>query len=241
MDFSIIIPTLNEEKLLPGLLESINSPELRKLYSYEIIISDGGSTDGTIEKALIHADKITVHNQEQPQNIAAGRNKGAEGAIGDILVFLNADVRLDDPEISMQEIMVFKKEKNYDAATCYVKIFPEERIFSDKIFLGFYNYYFHLLNIIGVGMGRGEYQIIRKSVFERVRGYNESLPAGEDFDLFKRIRKHGKIKNLKATMVYEAPRRFRKYGHLKILLTWFVNSASVIFFKKSFSDKWERT
>jgi len=49
--YSIIIPTLNEEKLLPNLLKLLSHQELKKKYDYEIIVSDGGSKDCTIEIA----------------------------------------------------------------------------------------------------------------------------------------------------------------------------------------------
>ena len=57
MKYSIIIPTLNEEKLLPKLLNQLNEKALRNRYQYEIIISDGGKIQETLapfdlEKAI---------------------------------------------------------------------------------------------------------------------------------------------------------------------------------------------
>lgn len=89
-------------------------------------------------------------------------------------------------------------------------------------------------------MGRGECQVVRKNIFERVGGYNENLAAGEDFDLFKRVRKIGKILHSRDFCVYESPRRYRKFGYLNVYKMWFFNSFYVIFKNKSLADEWEQ-
>jgi len=67
-------------------------------------------------------------------------------------------------------------------------------------------------------MGRGECQIVRRDIFEKVGKYNTNLIAGEDFDLYRRIKKNnGNIYYSKEIIIYESPRRFRKYGYLKTL------------------------
>ena len=240
MKYSIIIPTLNEEKLLPKLLEQLINSRIREMYDYEIIISDGGSSDATVEIALKYADKVIVHNSNQKQNIAEGRNKGAENANGDILIFLNGDIMIKNIEIFFKEIETEFLNSNYLAMTSIVCVNPDESKLTDKLFLGFYNLYFHSLNIIGVGMGRGEIHIIKKEVFQSLNGYNINLAAGEDFDLYKRIRRKGKILFDRKIIIYESPRRYRRYGHLKIFFTWLFNSIYVIFTNKSLSQDWEQ-
>jgi hypothetical protein len=124
--------------------------------------------------------------------------------------------------------------------TCCVKVFPHEQKLIDVIFQSFYNYYFHALNIIGMGMGRGECHIIRKSIFEEFDGYNENLAAGEDFDLFRRIRKKYKIFFARNLVVFESPRRYRKLGHFRIFFTWLINSIYIIFGNSSKSTEWKQ-
>ncbi len=240
MTYSIIIPTLNEEKLLPNLLKQINSPGFRNSFDTEVIISDGGSNDKTIEIAMELSDIVKVHNSTQRQNIAEGRNAGAKQANGDIFIFINGDVLI--PEIAHFFNYIENKfaPSDYLAMTCKVKIFPEEEILLDKLYHGVYNAYFVLLNKIGIGMGRGECHIIRKNVFRKINGYNESLAAGEDFDLFRRIRKLGKILFAKNLCVYESPRRFRKLGYKQVSWSWLKNGLSVLFKNKSISKEWEQ-
>lgn len=240
MRYSIIIPTLNEEALLPKLLEQLNDAKLREKYKFEIIISDGGSTDNTLTIAKKFADKIITKNDTALQNIAEGRNIGAASASGDIFIFLNGDVLFKDPFEFFDFLENYFLPSEYLAFTCYVWIYPEETKFSDKFFHTIYNTYFYLLNYFGIGMGRGECQVIRREVFEQVGGYNNKCAAGEDFELYKRIRKLGKIFYSKNIYVFESPRRFRKLGYLRVSFSWILNSISVIFRKKSLHNKWEQ-
>ncbi|MBU0474151.1 MAG: glycosyltransferase [Bacteroidetes bacterium] len=239
MKYSIIIPTLNEEKLLPILLEQFVENNILGKYNCEIIISDGGSTDSTVDVARKYTDKIVVHDKSCRQTIADGRNIGANIAAGDIFIFIDGDILFDDLFSFMNKVETVFNMNKYIAMTCYINIKPTERILTDKIFMNFYNIYFRILNNIGVGMGRGECQIIPKKVFNEVGGYNKLLVAGEDFDLFKRIRKKGKILFDKSLVIYESPRRYRKYGHIVIFFSWLFNAISVIFKNRSISKEWE--
>jgi glycosyltransferase involved in cell wall biosynthesis len=239
LKYSIIIPVLNEEKLLPGLLEQLSNHGLKGKYNYEIIVSDGGSKDRTVEIALKYADIVKVHSEDKKQNIAEGRNLGAKYANGDILIFLNGDILLPGVDHFFSFL-----EKNftqhYAAMTTFVKVFPEEELLSDKIFHAVFNNYFRLINAIGIGMGRGECHVIRKNIFDKFNGYNETLPAGEDFDLFKKIRKEGRILFTKDLFIFESPRRFRQLGYKKVTWLWIKNGFSVFFRKKAISKEWEQ-
>lgn len=238
--YSFIIPTLNEEKLLPNLLNQLNNPGLKEKYKYEIIISDGGSSDRTIEEALVKSDIIKVHTDDLKQNIAKGRNDGARLASGEILIFINGDILFSDLRDFFEYVEKYFTTKNYAAMTCKVKVFKEEELISDILFHSVYNTYFYLLNLFGVGMGRGECQVVKKKYFDLINGNNEMLDAGEDFDLFKRIRKYEKILFAKDICIYESPRRYRKLGYRGVTWSWLKNAVSIIFRNKSLSKEWEQ-
>ena len=239
MKYSIIIPTLNEEKLLPQLLDQLKCEVNLSKKDFEIIISDGGSKDGTEQIAKSYGCDFLKHDLPGKDNISAGRNKGGMKARGEWLIFLNADVRLAD----VKKFFNFLEEKIYSSSLLavggHVKVFPEEEILSDRLYHGFYYYYFHLLNYLGMGTGRGECQVIRKDVFIKLGGYDEKLAAGEDFDLFKRIKKVGEILLTDELLVYESPRRFRRYGYFTVSMMWLKNSTSIVLRKKSISREWE--
>jgi glycosyltransferase involved in cell wall biosynthesis len=235
---SIIIPTLNEEKLLESTLRQF-SPSLKKLFNIETIISDGRSKDKTIKIAEEFADKVVLPPDSSIQNISKGRNLGAGAASGNILYFMNADTRIPDIEGFFLKTTGVFKNTSVAAIACPIKVFPEEEKLSDKLFHFCYNNYVNLLNKTGMGMGRGECHIVRKSIFTKVNGYNEELAAGEDYDLYKRIRGYGKIKFLSDVVVFESPRRYRKYGYLSVFADWTRNSLSVLFRNKSVSKSWD--
>jgi glycosyltransferase involved in cell wall biosynthesis len=237
----LIIPVLQEEKILEKHLKVLM--EYKEKYSFEIIVSDGGSTDNTVEIARKYADIIVIHKESRRQTIAEGRNRGAELAQSDVLVFLNGDSIPVDFDMFFTTITKFAsregKYAKYDALACEVSSFPEEELLKDKIFYKIHNNYVSFLNFIGLGMGRGECQIVRRSIFESVGRYNDKIVAGEDFDLYRRISKVGKIKYDKHIAVHESPRRFRKYGYIRTILFWLINSLSVWWLGKSYSDEWE--
>ena len=83
--FSIIVPTYNEEKLLPKLLLSLKDQTCK---DYEVIVADDGSSDRTGSIALDFNAKLIVNDRigEYPS-----RNAGARIATGSILVFTGAD------------------------------------------------------------------------------------------------------------------------------------------------------
>lgn len=99
---SIIIPTLNEEKHLAKLLKSIEKQDFK---NYEVIISDAGSKDKTLEIAKKYKCKIVKGGSP-----AQGRNNGAKIAKGERLLFLDADVILPN-KIFGKILKEFKKRK----------------------------------------------------------------------------------------------------------------------------------
>ena len=236
---SVVIPTRNEEKLLARCLEQF-TPALRKRYGLEIIVSDGGSSDNTIGIAAAFADFIATHDDPRRQTIAEGRNRGAKLAHASILLFINADTLFPDTELFLERAAQrFAVDQALAAIATRVEVCPEERITSDRLFHGFFNRYVHLLNNIGLGMGRGECQIVRREAFEALDGYNNAMVAGEDFDLYRRLRSIGRIRYDRSLLIFESPRRYRQYGYIRVYGEWVRNGFAVLFKNRSVSQIWE--
>ncbi len=235
---SVIIPALDEEKLLPGLLAQLD-PALRGTYALEILISDGGSRDATREIARREGALVVEHEGPHRQTIAEGRNAGARAATGEVLVFINADIRFANPTRFFDAVRTFAQHSDWAGATCAVQVFPEEERWADRLFHVGHNLYVRLLNLVGEGMGRGECQIVRASTFAETGGYRSELVAGEDYEFFRRVRRRGRIHFFSEVVVFESPRRFRKYGYLHIIWGWTRNALAVVWKKKSSSEEWE--
>ncbi|MFZ4592333.1 MAG: glycosyltransferase, partial [Ignavibacteria bacterium] len=86
---SVIIPSINEEKLIGHTISQFTD-EIKHKYNVEVIISDGGSTDRTVEIVEGKVDKVVKYNKNVKQNISEGRNRGFEASTGDVLIFFNA-------------------------------------------------------------------------------------------------------------------------------------------------------
>ncbi len=240
--FSFIVPVLNEEKLLPAFIQNIMEIRSnRGQFSIELIVADGGSSDGSVAIARKNADHFVDASKEEINNIASGRNAGAARSSGDILVFCNADIMFDETGGLLNKIArKFEREPELIAMAAWVETFPDEETTIDRLFHTFYNHYFRLLNLLGVGMGRGECIIVKREAFFKAGGFDDSLPAGEDFDLFNKLIRLGKVKYTRAIKVFESPRRFREYGYFKVTALWTLNATSVYFRKRSVSNKWKQ-
>lgn len=84
---SVVVPALNEA---PGIARCLEALAPLRARGHEVIVVDGGSTDGTPALAAPLADRVLA----APRGRAAQLNAGAAAAAGDALLFLHADTRL---------------------------------------------------------------------------------------------------------------------------------------------------
>jgi glycosyltransferase involved in cell wall biosynthesis len=236
--FSVIIPALNEEKLLPRMLGQF-SPDLLERFGVELVVSDGGSMDGTLAIARAHAHLVVENTPYVKQTISAGRNAGAQRANGEIFVFLNADTFLKEPKTFFSRISEEIDKPGIVAVTSAVSVYPEEERWQDRAFHGFYNWFFYMMNRVGMGMGRGECHVMKREVFHQVQGYADRIAAGEDYDMFRRLEHLGRIRFLRDVVVFESPRRYRRFGYAYVTASWFLNFLSVFFLRRSILSEWK--
>src|SRR4051812_1771887 len=89
---SFIVPAYNEEKYLGATLDSIHAAARAIGEPYEIVVADDASTDGTAALAESAAARVVHVSHRQ---ISKTRNSGARAATGDVLIFVDADTRVD--------------------------------------------------------------------------------------------------------------------------------------------------
>lgn len=196
---SIIIPTLNEEKYLPLLLESIIRGKFR---DYEIIVADAGSRDKTLDIAQKYNCRIVTGGLP-----AKGRNEGAKVAKGDLLLFLDADIVL--PQKFFRKALFEFKVKKINFGAFILTPYPQNKI-SDLFFDAFYNKQTVFFEKFSPHAGAAI--LIKKEIFKKLNGYDETIKLAEDHDLAKRAKKIAKFAFLKSTKVFVSDRRFRQDG-----------------------------
>lgn len=235
---SIIVPTLNEEKVIETTLKSIKG---LSVVDYELIVSDGASRDNTVKIAQAHAHKVVVHSSRSRQNIAQGRNAGAAAARGDFLVFIDADVTI--PQINdffSRALDLFANDPQLVGLTVFLKVLPQHVTLSDRLFFGLVNRFNQFSNnVLHLGVAAGEFQMIKSGAFARAGGYNHKLVVGEDNDLFARLGKIGRTKVATGLHVYHTSRRAHNVGWPQLLFLWWFNLFFVKIFGRSFSKEWE--
>jgi rSAM/selenodomain-associated transferase 2 len=222
--YSIIIPTLNEEKYLPAILgHLINFDE-----DIEIIIADGGSTDSTLN--IAKRFDVKVCKSEKGKGIQL--NNGAGCANGKVLIFLHADTFLPTNAFSLiNEYFVVRK---INIATFKMKFDKE------SYFMNIYSW-FTKFDSIFTTFG-DQTIVIRREFFSELNGFPD-LTIFEDVELCRKARKKTKIYKLPAFVITSA-RRFEKRGILKTqllnalyTLQYLVGIDPNNIYKKYFRDK----
>lgn len=235
IQFSIIIPTLNEGTVLEETLKYLKK-EIKD-FSYEIIISDGDSKDKTLEIAKKHGAK-TICKKGGNKNIAEGRNLGAKIAAGKYFLFIDADVQIENINEFLHQSSIIFEQSEVAAITTKIRIFPKEERLQDKIGFASLNLLVWTLNSLGTGAALGEIQLIRKAAFEKVNGFNEKLVTSEDFDMFRRLANKGRTIYMPEFTARMSGRRFRKEGWPRAIGRFFINFVWYALFKKSFLSHW---
>lgn len=202
---AIIVPFLNEVKVLPSLLAA-----LLRLQPNELIFVDGGSNDGSLELLQKHdAFQQRFKILKSTTGRAAQMNLGARQADTDILLFLHADTRLPDSALS--------DVKNGLWGRFNIQ-------FHDS-----HNSRFYLLPLVAwmmnlrskiTGIATGDQAMfVSKPLFQQVGGFDD-IPLMEDISLSKKLKRHTKPHCISRPATTSA-RRWQKNGVVKtIMLMW---------------------
>ncbi len=178
---SVIIPTYNRGAMLKEAVDSILAQDYR---DFELIVVDDGSTDSTPKILNTYQNDVTVIRRNN-LGVSSARNAGIRAASGQLIAFLDSDDLWMPLKLSKQ-IEFFNA--NPEALICQteeiwirnsVRVNPKKRhkkvsgmIFEPSLKLC-------LVSPSAVMM--------KRSLFETVGLFDESLPACEDYDLWLRI------------------------------------------------------
>lgn len=178
---SVIIPAYNRAWCLPEAIDAVLAQTYR---DYELIVVDDGSTDETASILTGYDDKIRRIRQAN-RGVSAARNLGVQKARGELIAFLDSD-DLWKPEKLARQVAFF--DRHPDAMICQteeiwirrgVRVNPKQRhrkpsgwIFEPSLALC-------LVSPSAVMM--------RRELLEKTGGFDETLPACEDYDLWLRV------------------------------------------------------
>ncbi len=187
---TVVVPTRNSAGTLDGCLRSIRTQEGIEI---ELIVVDNSSTDDTLAIATEHADIVISQGPER----CAQRNAGADAASHDVVIFIDSDMELQ-PQVCAQAAAALAADHALGAV-----VLPEIatgegfwascRVLEKELYLGDPN----------VEAARA----YRRSAFEGVGGWDESLTACEDWDLEDRVRAAGwEIGRIEALVVHQEGR-----------------------------------
>lgn len=206
---SIIIPTLNEADCLPTLLEALAAEKVPT----EVIIVDGGSSDGTVEIAA----ELAVERRHTVLRAAPGRGSqlafGAKRARGDILLFLHADTTF--PAGGLRRIVEGLQGSPDAVGGNFRLVFDGQDGFS-RWLTGFYAW------IRRRGLYYGDSAVfVRRAVYGKLGGIRP-LALMEDFDFNRRLERAGPTLCIADPALVTSSRKFRGRSPVSIVAGWLV-------------------
>ncbi|KGF90969.1 MULTISPECIES: TIGR04283 family arsenosugar biosynthesis glycosyltransferase [Prochlorococcus] len=201
---SVIIPTINEANNLPLLLSDLSI--IKK--EGEILIVDCGSEDKTIDVANIYGAKVY---KSKERNRGLQLDIGAKNSIGDWLMFLHADTRLNHDWFTKIK-SVFKRDKNYIYFFKF-KINDKKIIYRVlEIIVNFRSQYFK--------QPYGDQGlIIHRSIYFKNNGFRK-IPLMEDVDFIKRLKNKKDLKQLNLPIFISARKWEKTNIFLQALKNW---------------------
>jgi glycosyltransferase involved in cell wall biosynthesis len=221
MEFSVIVPTYQEEDYIERCLLSIVQQEYKR-EEFEIIVSDAHSTDLTIEKARKYCDNIILNDR---RGIAVGRNAGAQNALGNILIFVDADATLSS-DFLFQCHQTFQ---NSSVAGMTGIAEPNDGGFMQRcVYQGTYGMV-RIIHFFHVSLFPGICAAYRRDIFMKLGGFREDFGIVEDLDMSRRVSRLGKCTVNKKARAFVSTRRldehllstvlFHIYSDIKYLFT----------------------
>lgn len=221
----VVIPTLNEEAALPGLLADLQ----RVLVPLDIVVVDGGSADGTEARARAAGARWLA----APRGRAKQLNAGAAAARGDWLLFLHADSRLPPPaRRALLSAVVDEPELEAAAFRFSIDLPPGWKRFIE---VG------QALRQSLYGLPYGDQGLLmRRGLFGAVGGFPD-IPIMEDVELIRRVKRRGvEIRTLPAPLLTSG-RRYARHG---VVRTWLKHAGLVTLYLAGVSPhrlgRWRR-
>ncbi|MCL7412544.1 MAG: TIGR04283 family arsenosugar biosynthesis glycosyltransferase [ANME-2 cluster archaeon] len=205
---SIITPVLNEKGYVEPFLIHLNTIN----GDIELILVDGGSTDGTINEILGCTNNFRHRLELLETKTGRGHqmNRGAEKARGNILLFLHVDSLINRDSLRIIERTL--KDTAIIGGGFTQRFNDPDTFLTMMSLLG--NFRTRLTNIF-----YGDYGFfIKKEIFEQMGGYDD-IPYLEDVEICRRAKKFGKLKQIDCK-IYTSARRYTSKGRIRLSIVF---------------------
>ena len=210
MSVSIIVPVLNEAPLLRSFLAHLRE----RATGAEIVVADGGSSDGTVELVRDSCDQLVVSERSR----AIQMNTGARAARGDILWFVHVDAEV--PWGCLAEIKRIMDDPKVAGGFFRIRL-PQNLVY--RLTDTFAHYAGLLLQ-----MRCGDHGIFcRRTAFLDVGGFPE-VPLMEDVEFFRLLRRRGRV-IWSQKRILASPRRYEIIGSVRLTLAYGLIAALYVF------------
>ncbi len=196
MHLSIVIPAFNEEQLILDCLQSIQQSvgaNQRPGFTHEVIVVDNNSTDKTAELAKQAGAQVVF---EPVNQIGRARNTGAAVATGDWLLFVDADSLLNPGMVA--DILKLIDSGRYVGcgSVLHMPGLPWWGNAAMRLWTAL-SVTFH--------WAAGALVVCRTDAFRDVGGFNQELFAADEIDLSELLKKWGRQRGLKFTILSHHP------------------------------------
>jgi rSAM/selenodomain-associated transferase 2 len=209
-DISLIVPLLNEAAELPGLFASLSAQEGVR---FEVILCDGGSSDGShhVCRELGASATFAVHTVSSPCGRGLQMNAGAGIARGDLLLFLHADSHFSTSDALRVAVAAYRKLQPATAVPVAARFRLRFRR-QDALPSLAYFFYESKARLNRADCVRGDQGfLLHRSLFHSLGGFDTSLPFLEDVRLAAAVARIGRWLLLPAEISTSA-RRFEREG-----------------------------
>lgn len=177
----------------------------------KVFVADAGSTDCTVALAELCAARLDLNLEVIPGGLpAVGRNAGARRAVTPYVLFMDADVELEDPTLLRRAMETMRRRRLYCLTT---NIGCIDGNLADKLLYGLNNCVQWASRWVSP-FATGMFMLFEREEFDRLGGFNEQALYAEDYLLSKQVRRR-KFAVI-AGSALTSNRRFEKMGRGKI-------------------------
>ncbi len=180
---SVIIPVYNGEKTIRETIESVLNQTFR---DFELIILNDGSQDSTLEVvSSIQDSRLKVFSHPNA-GLAASRNRGTFHAVGEYISFIDAD-DLWTPDKLETQLKALQDNPEAAVAYSWTNYIDESGQFLRRGGYLTANGDVYAKLLVVDFLENGSNPLIRRQALIQVGGFDESLPAAEDWDILLRL------------------------------------------------------